>query len=177
MRTYYLKDVIYFSSKKAIPVTTDINEIGYIRKTISDTLEKDSVFSYISADEQDYFVLGMKQNGWKRLVLAEYQLCTESIQYDFKDKLGSNILYFCVVGNMDGQDILIEENWSGDLEIKVNKLRVAKIKIGTFSLKTTFQFEDTVEENSPIFALTILMYFMFKIYQEEAEWVEGLLDI
>ena len=78
---------------------------------------------------------------------------------------------------MEGHDILIEENWSGDLEVKLNKVKVAKIKVGEFSLKTTFQFDDTIEENSPLFALTILMYFMFQIYEDEAEVIENLLDV
>lgn len=80
------------------------------------------------------------------------------------------------MGEVENHQILIEGNWAGDLEIKFNHNKVAKIKVASLSLKTTFQFEDTVEENSPLFALTILMYFMFKIYKDENNWIEGLLE-
>ncbi|WP_121640200.1 hypothetical protein [Virgibacillus sp. Bac330] len=159
-----------------MPFTIDQEEVGYIRKTAANTLEKDRVFTYTSYDEEKYYVLGIKKNGWKRLVLTEYQLQTNSKKYHFKDKLGSNILYFCVMGEVENHQILIEESWAGDLKIKFNHNKVAKIKVASLSLKTTFQYEDTVEENSPLFALTILMYFMFKIYKDENKWIEGLLE-
>ena len=70
MRIYHLKDVLYFSRKKSLPITIDGNDIGYVRKTTSDNLEKSSTFSYTSIDEQDDFILGIKNNGWKRLIFS-----------------------------------------------------------------------------------------------------------
>ncbi|RFA33616.1 hypothetical protein CAI16_14165 [Virgibacillus dokdonensis] len=87
-----------FFRKKSTPITIDQEEVGYIRKTAANTLEKNRVFTYTSYDEEKYYVLGIKKNGWKHLVLTEYQLQTNSKKYHFKDKLGSNILYFCVMG-------------------------------------------------------------------------------
>ncbi|AUJ23355.1 MULTISPECIES: hypothetical protein [Virgibacillus] len=70
MKTYHLQAPIYFSAKKSIPITIDQEEVGYIRKTTANTLEKDRVFTYTSYDEEKYYVLGIKKNGWKRLVLT-----------------------------------------------------------------------------------------------------------
>jgi len=44
-----------------------------------------------------------------------------------------------------------------------------------FTLKTTILVDQTINETSIFFAVTVLIYFMFKIYEDEAELIQELL--
>ena len=80
-----------------------------------------------------------------------------------KDKPGNSLLYFCVVGNIDGQDIRIEENWSNEIEVKIDQIHIATIKTNEFTFKTTIFIEDNIYESSLLFAVIILMYFITSV--------------
>ncbi|KAB8136825.1 hypothetical protein F9U64_10015 [Gracilibacillus oryzae] len=176
MNKYYINDVPFsLSNKKAISVMDEHGvEKGYITKSKLSNLEKGSVFSYTCTENQQSFILGIKKNGLKRFVLAEYELLFEQDSYYLSDNIGKNLLYFSVDGKWNDQDILFEENWSGDIELKVNKVHMATIKINDGIFKTVFEFSESLEESNIIFAATFLMYFMVKIYNEETAIIEEL---
>ncbi len=59
--------------------------------------------------------------------------------------------------------------------MKIDQIHIATIKANEFTLKTTILTEDNIYESSLIFAVTILMYFMYKIYKNESEFIENIL--
>ncbi|GIN59888.1 hypothetical protein J8TS2_42070 [Lederbergia ruris] len=52
---------------------------------------------------------------------------------------------------------------------------IATIKPDDFSFKTIILVEDNISETSTFFAGTVLMYFMYKIYKNESEFIESIL--
>jgi len=46
--------------------------------------------------------------------------------------------------NIDGQDIRIEENWSNEIEVKIDKIHIATIKANEFTFKTTIFIDDNL---------------------------------
>lgn len=50
---------------------------------------------------------------------------TEGNAYAFKDKVGNSLLYFCVEDDIDGQSIRVEENWSKEIEVKIDQTHIA----------------------------------------------------
>lgn len=178
MRLYKLQDGIYFSKDKRLSLKNEKNqEVGFIRREDISGYEKKHVFSYTSFDEQSKVIVGIKKSGFTRLIMAKYGVITKEHEYELKDRLGNNILYFCVTGVLDNKEILIEENWERDIEIKVEKEIVAYIRKKKSDLLAFFQFEDQTEENSLLFSVTILMYFMIKIYNQETEFIQGVVQI
>jgi len=47
--------------------------------------------------------------------------------------------------------------------------------VNEFTFKTTIFIEDNIYESSLLFAVIILMHFMYKIYKDESEFIENIL--
>src|SRR5690625_2264649 len=175
MRIYYLKDILFMNKEKVITVENDMKErVGYIKKADMYQCEKGHAFSYSTNDDQT-IRMGIQKRGIKNLFVATYLIDLENKKYILKDQPVKNLLYFCVEGEIDGQIIKIEENWSGDIEVKVDDDQIATIILNELTFKTTIHFVNHMKETSILFAITILMYFMFKIYKDESEFIQELL--
>jgi len=175
MKQYQFNDKLYMKKKHVIQVENKEKEsVGTIKKSDMSGCEKRSVISFTTNNGSETKI-GIRKRHIKNLLVATYVIETETKTYYLKDKPGNSLLYFCVVGKIDGQDIRIEENWSSDIEVKVEKMHIATIKANEFTLKTTIHTEDNIYESSLHFAITILMYFMYKIYKNESDFVENIL--
>lgn len=175
MKQYQFNDLLYLKEKNAIQVENREKEsVGTIKKADISGYEKRSAVSFTTHKGSE-IKLGIKKRNIKNLLVATYIIETEEKTYFLKDKPGNSLLYFCVVGNIDEQDIRIEENWSNEIEVKIDQIHIATIKTNEFTLKTTILTEDNIYESSLLFAVTILMYFMYKIYKNESEFIENIL--
>ena len=175
MKKYQFNDVRYMKKKNAIQVENREKEsVGTIEKADISGCEKRSVVSF-TAHKGSEIKIGIKKRNIKNFLAATYIIETEEKTYFLKDKPGNSLLYFCVVGKIDEQDIRIEENWSSEIEVKIDQIHIATIKANEFTLKTTILTEDNIYESTLLFAVTILMYFMYKIYKNESEFVENIL--
>src|SRR5690625_682252 len=175
MKQYQFKDVLYMGKKNVIQVENNKREsVGNIEKADISGCEKGNVVSF-TAHNGSQIKIGIKKRNIKNLLVATYIIETEEETYFLKDKLGNSLLYFCVVGNIDGQDIRIEENWNSEIEVKIDQIHIATIKANEFTLKTTILVEESIYETSFLFAVIVLMYFMYKIYKNESEFIENIL--
>lgn len=175
MKPYYLKDVLFMQKEKALIVENDKSDrIGYIKMIDMDNCEERHSFSF-TTDKDHTVMMGIKKRNITNFFVATYLIRTKKKDYILKDRVGNNFLYFCVNGNINNQSIRIEENWSGNIEIKVDNLHIATLKTNEFSIKTTILIKNDIDEKSILFAVTILMYFMYKIYKNESELIENLL--
>jgi len=175
MKQYQFNDVPYMKKEKAVAVENEEKGIiGRIEEAAISGCEKKHVFSY--TNNNGYTVrMGIKKRSIKNLLVATYVIKTERNNYFLKDKPGNSLLYFCVEGDIDGKDIRIEENWSKEIEVKIGQIHIATIKTNDLTLKTTILTEDNIWESSIHFAVTVLMYFMYKIYKNESEFIESVL--
>ena len=148
--------------------------IGLIEKADISGCEKGHVFSF-TANDGTMVVMGIKKRGIKNFLAATYVIRTAGKTYALKDKVGNSLLYFSVVGDLDGKNIRIEENWSGEIEVKIEQAHIATIKANEFTFETTILIEDNICESSIAFAVTVLMYFMYKVYKSESELIESIL--
>src|SRR5699024_5016351 len=155
MKQYYFKDVLFMEKEKALAVENDEKvPVGYIKMTDMPACEKGHAFSFISSDET-IIKMGIKKRGIRNLLVATYLISTNQKDYTLRDKVGNNLLYFSVEGEIDEQGIKIEENWGGDVEVKVDGIKIATIKTNDFTLKTTIQINEDIKEHSVLFAITI----------------------
>lgn len=175
LKQYQFNDVLYMKKEKIIAVENEEKEIvGRIEKATISGCEKRHVFSF--TDNNDNTVrMGIKKRGIKNFLAATYVVKTENNTCFLKDKPGNSLLYFCVEGDIGGRDIRIEENWSKEIEVKIDQIHIATIKTNYLTLNTTILTEDSVSESSIHFAVTVLMYFMYKVYKNESEFIESIL--
>lgn len=153
---------------------SDKESVGMIEKADLPGCEKRSAMSFTTYTGSK-IQMGIKKRTVKNFLVATYLIESEEGSYVLKDKPGNSLLYFCVVGKMNDQDIRIEENWNNEIEVKIDKNHVATIKTNEFTFKTTIFMEDTVSELSVLFAVIILMYFMYKVYKNETDVIENIL--
>src|SRR5699024_4325160 len=133
------------------------------RKKVLETLKK-LIYRDVKKEMSYPLLLTMDpklRSGLRNAISKTYLL----LHILLKDKTGNSLLYFCVVGNIDGQDIRIEENWRSEIEVKTDQVRIATIKANEFTFKTTIRTEGNICESSLLFAVIVLMYFMYKIYK------------
>lgn len=175
MKRYQFKDVLYMKKGRALPVANEEKEsIGFIEKADISGCEKGLAFTF-TANDGTTVAMGIKKRDIKNFLAATYVIRTEGETYTLEDKAGNSLLYFCVIGDIDGKNIRIEENWSKEVEVKVDQTHIATIKPDDFSFKTIILVEDNISEASTFFAVTVLMYFMYKIYKNESEFIENIL--
>jgi len=174
MNKYHFKNKV-LKSKGKVMVVENVHKdsIGYIKKTDLIDCERGSVFSY-TVHNGGTFVMGIKKRGFKNILTPTYLIQTNEKSYTLKDKAWNNLLYFCVTGRMNGYGISIEETWSGDLEVTLDQEQIAIIQTNNLRMNTILIKKD-ISETSIFFATIILMYFMYKIYKDEADFVEDLL--
>lgn len=176
MRLFNLQDLIYFSKDKHLILKNpEGEEVGFVSREAVEGYEKNHVFSYTSFDRQNKITLGIRRSGFKRIVMAEYEVHVNGNVYELKDKIGNNFLYFCVTGRLEDQLVHFEENWEREVEVTIQGQNVASIRENKKDLRAAFQFNDEVEERSVLFGSTILMYFMLKIYRKESGFLEDFL--
>ncbi|MFD1435859.1 hypothetical protein ACFQ5F_13200 [Kroppenstedtia eburnea] len=162
MKRYQFKDVLYMKKGRALPVANEKKEcIGFIEKADISGCEKGHAFTF-TANDGTTVAMGIKKRGIKNFLAATYVIRTEGETYALKDKAGNSLLYFCVVGDIDGKNIRIEENWSKEVEVKVDQAQIATIKPDDFSFKTIILVEDNICEPSTFFAVTVLMSLCIK---------------
>lgn len=175
LKRYQFNDVLYMKKGKTLTVEDEEKErIGIIEKADITGCEKGHVFSFTD-NGGGTVLMGIKKRGIKNFLHATYVIKTERKTYTLRDKVGNSLLYFCVEGDIDGQNIRIEENWGGEIEVKVDQTHIATIKANELTFKTTILMEYNIDESSIFFAITVLMYFMFKIYKNESELIESIL--
>lgn len=175
MKQYQFKDALYMSKRKIITVENEEKErIGIIKKAHISGCEEGHVFSF-TADDGVPVVMGIKKRGIKNFLVATYVIKMKEKTHALKDKAGNSLLYFCVEGDIDGQNIRIEENWSEEIEIKIDQTHIAILKANDLTFKTSILIEDNISESSIFFAIAVLMYFMYKIYKNESEFIESIL--
>src|SRR5690625_44528 len=176
MKKYYFKDVLIMNKKKVLVVENDMKErVGFIKKADMVNCEKGHAFSFSTNNDDRSIQMGIQKRRIKDLLVPTYLIHMEGRQYNLRDKPIKNLLYFCVEGDIDGQSIKIEENWNGHIEVRVDDTHIATIELNEFTFKTTIYIANNIVETSILFAVTILMYFMFKIYKDESEFIQELL--
>jgi len=175
MKPYHLNDVFLTIGDQAITVENEAKKnIGSIRQAIMPACEKGHAFSFTSQDDFSV-MMGIKKRGIRNFLVATYFVQFNEKNYVLKDKIGNHLFYFCVTGNIEDKEIKVAENWSGDVEVMIDRTRIAIIKPGDIISKAILYMKDDIHESSPYFGISILMYFMYKIYKNESDFIEELL--
>ncbi|PAD93757.1 hypothetical protein [Shouchella clausii] len=171
MLSFKIKDVLILNDKKSVTVLDEQERIiGEIKKTTVPGNEKGTTFVF--EQEGVRATLGIKKG---RLLFATYRFQLNGEEFQLKDNTLNSVLYFCVSGNIHGKKWRIEENWDQELDVSVDSKKVALIKPNSF-LGADLLIDAEASRHLLPFSLTCLMYFMLKIYQEETEFIEDIIE-
>ncbi len=171
MLSFKIKDVLILHDKKSVTVLDEQDRIvGEIKKTTVPGNEKGTTFVF--EQEGVRARLGIKKG---RLLFAAYRFQLNGEEFQLKDNKLNSVLYFCVSGTIHGKIWQIEENWDQEIEVSVDGKKVALIKPKSF-LGADLLIDAEASRHPLLFSLTCLMYFMLKIYREETEFIEDVME-
>ncbi|PAF15519.1 MAG: PRC domain-containing protein [Shouchella clausii] len=171
MLSFKIKDVLILHDKKSVTVLDEQDRIvGEIKKTTVPGNEKGTTFVF--EQEGVKATLGIKKG---RLLFATYRFQVNGEEFQLKDNTLNSMLYFCVSGTIDGKKWRIDENWDQELDVSVDGKKVALIKPHSF-LGADLLIDAEASRHPLLFSLTCLMYFMLKIYREETEFIEDVME-
>src|SRR5699024_811714 len=91
------------------------------------------------------------------------------------EKAGKNLLRFRVKGHIGENHMYIKEDEEGNMDVFINRHKAAVITEYSPE-KIITAIDDEIEENDVVFAVVILMFFMFKLYKRESWHIEELLS-
>lgn len=172
MKSFQLKSVMQNINKRKIYILDEKdNKIADIFKVSYPGKEKGS--SFVLRKNREEIYLGTEKG---RLLFATYHVDFNGKTWILKDNMIRSTVYFCVDGELHDKKIRFEENWKKEVDVKLDGEKVAIIKPHLYSLEATISMKTEESRDPLLFAVTCLMYFMFKIYQDEVEVIESILD-
>lgn len=176
MNLYRIQNFIHFPKNKILSlVNAEGEQVGGLTRVEQSSFEKSHAFCFTSDTTKEDIIVGIRKSGLKRLLQTEYEVVTADATHRLAEKVGNNVFYFCVTGELDGQTLLIEENWSGNLEVRVNRRKVAYVKQKPNDFATLFQIDEEIDPASPLFGVIVLFSFMFRIYKKESDFIESII--
>src|SRR5699024_9394249 len=122
--------------------------------------EEGSSFGLRKDREEIY--LGIEKG---RLLFATYHVDFNGTTWILKDNTIRSTVSFCVDGEIHDKKIRCKENWKKEVHVKLDGEKVAIIKPHLYSLEAMISMKTEESRDPLLFAVTCLMYFMFKIYQ------------
>ncbi|ELK48974.1 hypothetical protein M662_17665 [Bacillus sp. SB49] len=158
--------------RRGICVSNDCGEvIGEIYKTSKRGLEKENNFLFSFRSQEVSFGI---QKG--RILFAAYRYSISGMEFIFKDNPLKSLLYFCVEGEVRGDAVKLEENWNKEIEVKTKKKELAVIRPFTWKTGADLSVSEDVTEDSFLFPLIVLTYFLYKVYKDETAFIDGLIE-
>ncbi len=175
MKEYQFQATIEADDSRIVQIVTDKGQAaGYIEKDVLRKCEEKHTYSFTPADGSKVIV-GLKRRKFRDLNIANYIIAAGETTMFLKEKAGKNLLRFRVKGNIGSNHMYIKEDEEGNMDIFIDRSRAAVITEHSPE-KVIITVEDEIEENSVIFAVLVLMFFMFKLYKREFWHIEELLS-
>ncbi len=162
-----MHDVIFSGKDRYLTLKDDKErDVAHLRKTTP----HGQMFSYSSVDGQT--VVSIRFTAGGRFAKSRYEVHANENKYMLQGNAITNSIYFCIKGTIENHRVILEENWAGDVEMKVNKEVAGVIRNYWGDSRVVFSFEEAVEEHSLLFALHVLIYFMLKMYENENRYID-----
>lgn len=160
---------------RSVQIINDTDEaVGYIEKDVLRKCEEKHTYSFMPKEGHKVTV-GLKRRKFRDLNIANYVIVAEKKTMFMKEKAGKNLLRFRVKGDIGSSYMYIKEDEEGNMDVFIDGSQAAAVNEHSQE-KVLIAVSDEMEENSIVFAVVILMFFMFKLYKRESWHIEELLS-
>jgi len=175
MKEYQFQATIEADDHKLVQVVDDKGgSAGFIEKDSLMKCEEKHTYSFTSK-EGSKVIVGLKRRKFRDLNIANYIIAAGDTTIILKEKAGKNLLRFRVKGHIGENHMYIKEDEEGNMDVFINRHKAAVITEYSPE-KIITAIDDEIEENDVVFAVVILMFFMFKLYKRESWHIEELLS-
>lgn len=121
-------------------------------------------------------VRGMIGRLARRVVAPEYLVVSGDERWTLRDKLGENVLYFAVSGEMAGQRLVARSDWDDSVEVTLDGERVGRLRPATAFEQTEVEIDASLDPTTPVFGVLLLLVFVHRIHSSESALVEELFE-
>lgn len=161
--------------RKSVQIINDADDTaGYIEKDVLRKCEEKHTYSFTPKDGRKVTV-GLKRRKLRDLNIANYIIAADETTMFMKEKAGKNLLRFRVKGNIGSTYMYIKEDDGGNMDVFIDGSQAAAVNEHSPE-KVSITVNDEIEEDSIVFAVLVLMFFMFKLYKRESWHIEELLS-
>jgi len=175
MKEYQFQATIEADDHRLVQIVDDKGgSAGFIEKDVLRKCEEKHTYSFTSK-EGSKVIVGLKQRKFRDLNIANYIIAASETTMSLKEKAGKNLLQFRVKGHIGERHIYIKEDEEGDMDVFIDRRKSAVITEYSPE-KVIITMDDEMEEDGVIFAVVILMFFMFKLYKRESWHIAELLS-
>lgn len=175
MKEYQFQATIEADDHRLVQIVDDKGgSAGSIEKDVLRKCEEKHTYSFTSK-EGSKVIVWLKRRKFRDLNIANYIIAAGETAMFLKEKAGKNLLRFRVKGHIGERHMYIKEDEEGDMDVFIDRRKAAVITEYSPE-KITVAMDDEIEENGVIFAVVILMFFMFKLYKRESWHIEELLS-
>ncbi|WP_020008055.1 hypothetical protein [Salinicoccus albus] len=174
MKQYKFKVSLKDDLASILMINEQGEKVGDIQRDVMRKCDDQFTYTYTPV-KADKVTMGMKTRKLRDLNIAKYILVTSEGTTIFKERAGSNLLRFRVDGKISDNFISIEENKDGGMELILDNVSIITVTDGPGNEKTVIEMVDDIDEYSIVFAVSALMFFMYKLYKRESWYIEEML--
>ncbi|AKG74511.1 hypothetical protein [Salinicoccus halodurans] len=175
MKEYQFQATIEPDDHRSVKIINDMERVvGHIEKDVLRKCEERYTYAFTPLDGSKVIV-GLKRRKFKDLNIANYIIAAGETTMFLKERAGKNLLHFRVKGHVGENHMYIKEDEEGNMNVFIDRGKAAVVNEHSAE-KISIIIEDKIEENSVVFAVVILMFFMFKLYKRESWYIEELLS-
>ncbi|MFC3901247.1 hypothetical protein [Aliicoccus persicus] len=175
MAHYRLKIRIAYNDRQVVLEDENGKLVGIIKNAEVDKCDKRNTYSFKNNDE-DETILALKTLRFWDLNVGKYYVITDGSTEVIKETPGQNLILFRAEGKLDGERFVAKETNDGQLKLLLEKQTICFIEERHGKSGAFIDIHDDIEEGSKLFAVCVLMYFMFKQYLRQSSELDYILD-
>lgn len=175
MAEYRLKIRASYNDRDVVVEDADGKLIGTIKNAVAEKCDIRNTYSYTNNDD-DETILAMKLLRFWDWNVGKYFVITGLEREVIKDVPGHNLILFRAEGKIDGARFVAKETNDGYLKMLLDKQTICTIKEKPGVIGAFIDMSDDIDEQSKLFAVCVLMHFMFKQFLRQPSALEDVLN-
>ena len=175
MAQYRLKIRTSYSERQVVLEDEHGKLVGVINNAEVDKCDKRNTYSFTN-NEEDQIILALKTLRFWDLNVGKYYVITDDSTEMIKETPGQNLILFRAEGKIDGERFVAKETNDGHLKLLLNKKTICLIEERQGNIGAFIDMHDDIDESSKLFAVCVMMYFMFKQYLIQSSELDYILD-
>lgn len=172
---YRLKIRSNYSDREVVVEDEKGKLVGTIHNAEAEKCDIRNTYSFTNNDD-DQYILALKLLRFWDLNVGKYFVISGDTTEVIKEIPGQNLILFRAEGKIDAERFVAKETNDGHLKLLLDKKTVCTIEEQPGVVGAFIEMYEDVDENSKVFAICVLMYFMFKQYLRQPSVLDDVLN-
>lgn len=172
---YRMKIRALYDDRNVVVEDAEGKLVGTIKNAVAEKCDVRNTYSFTNYDD-DELILALKLLRFWDWNVGKYFVISSKGTEIIKETPGHNLILFRAEGKIDGERFVAKETNDGKLKMLLDKKTICKIEEKPGRVGAFIDMSEDIDELSKIFAVCVLMYFMFKQYLRQSSMLEDVLN-